>query len=37
MHNNLKRLNSTNVGQLIGDCDEFAGHIRRAYIGAIRF
>lgn len=37
MHANLKRLNPTNVGQLIGDIDEFAGRIRRAYIGAIRF
>jgi Sec7-like guanine-nucleotide exchange factor len=25
------------VGQLIGDIDEFAGHIRRHYIGTIRF
>ena len=37
LHQNLKRLNSINVGALIGDIDEFAGHIRRSFIGAIDF
>jgi brefeldin A-inhibited guanine nucleotide-exchange protein len=34
---NLKRLNPTNVGVLIGDIDEFAGQIRREFIGQITF
>jgi hypothetical protein len=29
IHNNLRRLNPTNVGVLIGDIDEFAGQIRK--------
>ena len=37
LHQNLKRLNPTNVGQLIGDIDEFAGQVRKHYIGTIHF
>ena len=29
IHENLRRLNPTNVGVLIGDIDEFAGKIRK--------
>jgi brefeldin A-resistance guanine nucleotide exchange factor 1 len=37
LHENLKNLNLTNVGQLIGDIDEYAGVIRRNYIGQMNF
>jgi len=37
IHENLRRLNPTNVGVLIGDIDEFAGQIRREYIGQMNF
>jgi brefeldin A-inhibited guanine nucleotide-exchange protein len=37
LHENLKNLSLTNVGQLIGDIDEFAGQIRKHYIGQMNF
>ena len=37
LHLNLKSLNPTNVGALIGDIDDFAGQIRKHFIGGINF
>ena len=37
IHENLKILNLTNIGVLIGDIDEFAGEIRKHYIGQMNF
>ena len=37
IHQNLKILNLTNIGTLIGDIDDFAGEIRKAYIGQMNF
>ena len=37
IHEHLKSLNLTNVGVLIGDIDEFAGEIRKHYIGQMNF